>query len=98
MPKIEYDKQRPKVTPPHVSLVGVRIALGRTQREVSDKVALVLGKSFSVGALSAIELGHRGASAEVLEALHVALGLRAGDIVTDYEPSHTRRKGEEAAA
>lgn len=101
MPKIEYadpDKSvRRKVTPPHVPIAGVRRLLGLKQAEVCHKVEAILGKSFTVGALSAIEKGHRGASAEVLAAITTALGLHAGDLVTDYTPSHTRR-GDEVAA
>lgn len=101
MPKIEYADpaatSRRKVSPPHVPLVGVRRLLGLKQAEVCHKVEAILGKSFTVGALSAIETGHRGASPEVLAALTTALGLHAGDLVTDYTPSHSRR-AEEAAA
>lgn len=86
----KYDQQRRKVTPPHVPLTGVRIALGMTQAEVCKKVELALGKSFTKGALSAIENGHRGASAEVLTAIGYALGLPAGSLVTDYAPTHSR--------
>lgn len=90
----KYDQQRPKVTQPHIPLTGLRIALGLKQTEVCEKVELILGKSFTKGALSAIENGHRGASAETLAALEVALGLRPGDLVTDYAPSHSRTSDE----
>lgn len=90
MPKIDYSNQRPKVTPPHVGLVALRNALGRKQVDVCREVAEILGRPFTPGALSAIENGHRGASAETLAAIEIALGLRAGDLVTDYEPSHSR--------
>lgn len=92
----EVPKPRPPVTPPHISLAGLRIRLGLKQTDVCHQVAVILGKSFTKGALSAIETGHRGASAEVLDALHVALGLRPGDLVTSYDPSHSRRKDEAA--
>ena len=94
----KYDQQRPKVDPPHVPLVAVRNALGLTQTKVCDEVSRLLGKSFTKGALSAIENGHRGASRETLEALEVALGLRDGDIVTTYTPSHSRRRADGVAA
>lgn len=97
MPNIEYAQQRPKVTPPHISLVALRNAVGLKQVDVCREVANLLGKSFTPGALSAIENGHRGASAETLAALEVALGLRDGDLVVDYQPGHTRAKREPAA-
>lgn len=92
MPQTRYDKQREKRPAPVVSLAGIRIRLGMTQREVCEKVSLILGKSFTVGALSALEKGHRGASPETLSAIQVALGLRPGDLTVPYEPSHSRRK------
>lgn len=94
----KYDTQRPKVAPPHVPLVAVRNALGLKQTDVCAEVSRLLGKSFTKGALSAIENGHRGASTETLRAIEVALGLRDGDLVTDYTPSHSRRPVGEVAA
>lgn len=94
MPKTEYATPapaRPKVTPPHVSLAAVRIRLGFKQADVCEQVSVILGKSFTVAALSAIEKGHRGASAEVLVAIQTALGLGPGDVVVDYAPNHSRR-------
>lgn len=97
MPPIDYEKQRAKVTPPHVSFNALRVRLGLKQEDVRRKVEVILGKSFTPGAMSAIEKGHRGASAEVLAALETALGLRPGDLVTNYEPGHVRRKLAETA-
>lgn len=97
MTQTAYDKQRPKVTPPHISLVAVRNALGHKQVDVCRAVSEILGKSFTPGALSAIENGHRGASPETLAALEIALGLRTGDLVVNYQPSHSRRSKGEAA-
>lgn len=51
------------------------------------------GAPFSRGALSGIENGHRGASAQTLAALAVAYGLRSDAIRTDYVP----REREDAA-
>lgn len=89
---IEYDKQRPKVQPPAVRLGDVRASHGLTQDVVCQQVAAITNKSFTKGALSAIEQGHRGASAETLAALEVALRLPAGSLVVSYAPSHARRK------
>lgn len=80
--------------PPFVELAGVRRLLGLKQSEVCDKIAVLIGKSFTVGALSAIETGQRGASPEVLSAIQTALGIHAGDLHTAWEPSHSRRKGD----
>lgn len=84
----KYD-QRPEVTPPHVSLRVLRQTNKLTLDQVVDLVNDYLGEStkpFTRGALSAIENGHRGASARIVEALEVAYGLGTGDVVTDYEP------------
>lgn len=96
MPKIQYaepPKKREQVEPPHVPLAALRIRLGLKQAEVCEEVSRLLEKSFTTGALSAIENGLRGASPETLVAIQTALGLRPGDLVVDYEPSHSRRKG-----
>jgi len=90
MPDMRYDKQRKRVTPPHVSLEALRNALGLRQTDVLARMGDILGRDITPGALSAIERGHRGASPEVLAALEIALGLRDGDLVTDFEPSHSR--------
>lgn len=81
-----YDKQRGRRVPPHVSLGDLRAASDKTLEQVCKLVSEELGKPFTRGALSAIENGHRGASLSVLRALEVAYGLRSGAIVTTYEP------------
>lgn len=91
MTQTPYDKQRPKRTPPHIGLADLRKALGKTQDQVCHEVAARTDKSFTKGALSAIEKGLRGPSAETVAALEGALGLRPGALVLDYEPSHDRR-------
>lgn len=89
---IDYDNQRPKVQPPMVRLGDVRASHGLTQEAVCQQVKAITNKSFTKGALSAIEQGHRGASTETLAALEVALRLPAGSLRVTYEPSHDRRK------
>lgn len=91
MPKTDYDKQRPKVTPPHITLAGLRRSHGLTQAALGAKIAEKVG-SFAPGSLSLIEQGHRGASPEVLSAVAAIFRLEPGDIVLEYEPSHSRRK------
>lgn len=90
--KNRYLDQRRKVEPPQCSVGGIRIALRMTQEQVCEQVRAITDTSFTKGALSAIELGHRGASAATLAALEVVYGLPAGSLVVPYEPSHSRRK------
>lgn len=82
----KYDGQRPPKTPPHLSLGDLRAVSGMTLEKVCGEVTAVTGRTFTRGALSAIENGHRGASEPVLRALEVAYGLRPGALVTDYAP------------
>lgn len=82
----QYLNQRPKVTPPHVSLSDLRAAVGLTLDQVCERYAEATGQSLTRGALSGIEHGHRGASTYVLHGLEAAYGLRAGSINTTYEP------------
>lgn len=98
MSQIAYNKQRPKRVPPVVGLADVRASHGLTQAAVCEQVAAITNKSFTKGALSAIEQGHRGASAETLAALETALRLRPGSLLVDYDPGHERRRLIEASA
>lgn len=93
-----YDGTRQKVQPPMVTLAAHRASHGLTQTAVCEQVEAITNKSFTKGALSAIETGTRGASAETLAALEVALRLKPGTLVVTYEPSHDRRKRTEVAA
>lgn len=80
-------RQRAKVTPPHISLSDLRAALGLTLDQVCQRYAEVTkGQTITRGALSAIENGHRGASADVLAGLSMALGMRADALTTEYHP------------
>jgi transcriptional regulator with XRE-family HTH domain len=89
----KYEGQRPRLVPPRAGVGAIRNAKGMTLEQVCDRMTEQLGRTYTRGALSAIENGHRGASRAVLAALEVALDLRAGDLVTDYEPTtNTRRK------
>lgn len=82
-----YQQQRAKVTPPHVSIRALRHVSRLTLDEVCLRVNEADSKvSLTRGALSAIENGHRGASAAVIRALEVAYDLDAGSIDTSYEP------------
>lgn len=84
--------ERTKKVPPHVPLVVLRKALGLRLDDVVAKVNIALGKDlddpkrFARGSMSAIELGHRGASKEILAALEIAYGMEPGSITTSYAP------------
>lgn len=88
-----YGNQRRRRTPPHISLGDLRAVSGKTLDQICEAVTEVLGKPFTRGALSAIENGHRGASAPVIAALEVTYGLRPGALSTNYVP----RNREDAA-
>ena len=82
-----YDQQREKRTPPHVPLAALRAAVGLTLDQVCERIAEENPRlSPTRGAISAIEHGHRGASAQMLAALCSAYGLPVGAITTDYLP------------
>lgn len=88
----KYPPQRPKKTPPHVSLKALRKATSLTHEQVCNAVAEATEGRVTLtrGALSAIESGTRGASIDVLHALELAYGLDEGDISTAYQPREWR--------
>lgn len=92
-----YSQQRERKTPPHVSLKTLRTALNLTLDEVSRRVEELTGDQPTKGALSAIENGHRGVSAELLDALEQALNLEPGSITTTYRPRVTPSTVDEAS-
>lgn len=83
-----YSGQRPRKTPPHVSLRTLRNVSGLTLEQVCAAVSDELGAKTPMtrGAMSAIETGTRGASQEVLAALEHVYGIEPGSIVTNFEP------------
>lgn len=81
-----YATKRPQRTEPHIPLSALRAALGLTVDTVLDRVEEETGKRPSRGTISALENGHRGASAQMLAALEIAYGLPEGAITTDYTP------------
>lgn len=89
-----YDHQRPKQTPPHASLRHIRNALGLTLDQVIERIETETGRTYTRGALSAIENGHRGASAQALADITIAFGMPEGALTTTYEP---RRSPERVA-
>ena len=93
-----YRRQRPRRTPPTVRLRDVRLAHRLTLDEVRERIAALLPPGQTPptrGALSAVENGHRGVSAELADLLASVYGLPPGAILTDYEKH--RRPTREAA-
>lgn len=74
--------------PPHISLRHLRVVAGLTIDALISRLEQETGRRYTRGALSAVENGHRGASAELINALEVVYGLPTGAIDTDYTPRH----------
>lgn len=91
-----YAAQREPKTPPHISVKALRVRLGWTLDYVGGLVHEDTGDRPTKGALSAIENGHRGVSAELLGALERAYGLEPGTITTTYVPRNTPAPSEVA--
>lgn len=91
----KYLNQRPKVQAPAVPLAALRKSHDMTQPDVLARIKDDTGRTYSVGALSAVEKGHRGASVQFLTDLAAVFGLEPGDLWTSYEP---RAKDKETAA
>lgn len=83
---LRYRNQRPRRTPPHVSLSDLRSAVGLTIDQVLARLEEQTGKRYSRGTISAVENGLRGASVDLLSELAVAYGLGPDSIRTDYQP------------
>lgn len=88
----KYTQQRKRVTTPHVPIKGLRIAAGLTIDQLAAKLAVYTDRPYTRGAISAVELGHRGASPELLAALERVYGLDPGFISTSYEPKSAGRR------
>lgn len=86
--KRRYERQRDRRTPPHITLRAHRLSLEPvpTLDEIADRIEAQTGDRPTKGALSAIESGLRGVSAELLDALNAAYGFPEGTITVDYAP------------
>lgn len=86
----KYRSQRPKKTPPQVSLQTLRrYVLKLTIDEVIERVRQELNApdlKLSRGHISALETGTRGVSQDLLDALCLVYGIPQGSIVTDGTP------------
>jgi transcriptional regulator with XRE-family HTH domain len=91
----KYTNQRPKVQPPVAALAVLRRSHAMTQPDVVARIKEATGRIYTVGALSALEGGHRGGSAQFLTDVAAVFGLEADDLWTSYVP---RIKDKEAAA
>lgn len=92
----KYDEQRPKRQPPVAPLAALRKSHGLTQPDVVARIKDETGRAYTVGALSALEGGHRGASVQFLTDVALVFGLSVGDLWTEYAPRH--QAGTEDAA
>lgn len=83
-----YRNQRQSTPVPVVTIATYRKGKGLTLQDVCDHINAeqAFPKPVERGTISAIENGHRGASAQMLTAIADALGLHAADIDTAYEP------------
>lgn len=81
-----YTNQRAKKTPPHISLSVLRGATGLTIQAVIDRISEETGRTYTRGAISAIESGLRGASQQTLADLELAYGIPSGSISTTFVP------------
>lgn len=88
-------KGRKPVPSPHISLGDLRRAVGLTLDQLLDRIEANDYPRPTRGAISALENGHRGGSAALLEAIASAYGLPAEAITTTYVP---RAHREDAAA
>jgi transcriptional regulator with XRE-family HTH domain len=87
-----YGSQRAKVTPPHIALGDLRAAVGLTIDQLIARIEKVSDQHPTRGAISAIENGHRGASADLLDAIADAYGIRPSALSTTYRPRGTAEK------
>jgi transcriptional regulator with XRE-family HTH domain len=81
----KYTNQRPKVQPPVAALAALRKSHGMTQPDVIARIKDAAGRTYTVGALSALEKGHRGASVQFLSDVAAVFGLEADDLWTSYK-------------
>lgn len=92
MPATKYQRQRERQIPPHAPLGAVRKALGLTLDDVLARIRTGYPDAkMNRGTLSAIENGHRGASAQMLDALCLGYGLPSGSLSTSYVPRTAAR-------
>ena len=90
-----YANQRSNVPVPVVTVGALRKAKGLTLQNVCDHINGDRDMKVDRGTISAIELGHRRASAQMLSAIADALGIHPTDIDTQYEP---RQRGDQVAS
>jgi transcriptional regulator with XRE-family HTH domain len=84
--------QRELKLPPRVPIKYIRLAANLSLDAVIARIRQKTGRTYSRGSISAIENGHRGASAEILRALELAYSLPLGTISTDYVPRAQRMR------
>ncbi|WP_454199506.1 helix-turn-helix domain-containing protein [Nocardia sp. Marseille-Q1738] len=89
-PKVADDRlnedKRPRVSAPHVPLSVLRKKMRLTLEAVCERIYEETGMRPERGTLSAIENGHRGASAQMIEALALVYDIPVSAIDTQYSP------------
>ncbi|QGJ97419.1 Cro protein [Gordonia phage Azula] len=80
-----------------MSIRNLRMVAGLTLDQLVERLNEAAGFSFSRGAMSAVESGLRGASAELLAALELAYGLEPGSIDVNYERRASTTRSELAS-
>lgn len=80
--------ERPRKVPPHVAIGDLRRATGLTLDELCERMTEITGHSYTRGAISAIEIGIRGASVDTLQAIALAYGLAPNALRTNYQPAN----------
>ncbi|PZU36205.1 MAG: hypothetical protein DI573_14160 [Microbacterium sp.] len=75
---------------PMLSIRSLRLAIGITIDELRTRIFEMTGHQYGRGTISAVELGHRGASVELLGHLERAYGLEAGSLETAYPPKRQK--------
>lgn len=86
-------KPRSPVSSPHVPLAVLRKKLRLTLEQVCQRIYEETGMRPERGTLSAIENGHRGASAQMIEALALVYDIDPSLIDTAYSPRNRQGAG-----
>lgn len=81
---------RDRVQPPVAPLAALRRSHGLTFPQLIARIEERTGHTYTKGALSGLENGHRGASTQLLEDVAAAYGLTVDDLWVAYAPRAAR--------
>lgn len=87
------DQKRQRVSAPYIPLAVLRKKMRLTLEAVCQRIFEETGMRPDRGTLSAIELGHRGASAQMIEALALVYDIPPTVIDTAYAPRNRQGEG-----